>query len=274
MKVMWVLVLVGLSSGWAQEDSGKQACLRFLSKGEYAPRPALTSLEDAASQPGSGDPAQGELTELCVPATGPTRFTVAHDAEGAVVSYNAFDRALRLDPAVFADPARTRAALQARQRYSATELRRRARVFFKSRIPGKLERRWTRVESRLCCEQNPVWFQVRYLEYPPAGVLAVYPNQIVVGLNPETGEVVFYRASHVAAKLSEPPPVDAEAAAVAAEALVEGGRFDDAALGLSWGEAKPRPLWTLVGWTATRYVVVQVDGISGEARLLRDSPKE
>ena len=106
----------------------------------------------------------------------------------------------------------------------------------------------------------------------PEGALAVYPNQVVVGLDPESGEVVFYRASHVRERVTEAPAVDAEAATLAGEALCPGARFEAPRLTLAYVAGALRAEWSLLGADPTRRLLLHVDAETAEARVVLEQP--
>lgn len=273
MKAMhWtgLVLLTTCALARGDEAQGREACLRFLTKGEYAPRPTLTTLEEAQAHPGHGHPAQGELTELVGRA-----FTVAYDEHHAVVSYNAFDKAMRLeDSQLFNEPERARAEVARRTRFSERELQRRAKAFYASRIPGRERRLFERSDATLLCTFNPIWYQVTFSELATDGALAVYPNTITVGLNPETGEVVFYRATHVRARWTEATPVDADAAYAAARALDPALSWGEPVRSLAYVRDAVRPVWQVAGDDGKRIVILQVDAVSAEAGVVAVIPME
>ncbi|MEZ6187092.1 MAG: hypothetical protein R3F62_19040 [Planctomycetota bacterium] len=251
-------------------EAGRAACLRFLTQGEYAPRPELKTLDGLEAHPGSGHPAQGELVELCG-----NGFTVAYDAQQAIVSYNAFDRAFRLpDSSLFNEPERALAEIRKRTRFSDAELARRAKAFFLSRIPDRERRLFKRTDSALLSNFNPIWYEVSYVEIPTDGALAVYPNTITVGLNPETGEVVFYRATHVRARWTEATPVDADAAYAAARALAPELTWKEPQRRLAFVEGEVRPRWVVAGDDGKQIVVADVDAVGGGAKVVAVFPLE
>ncbi len=263
----WVVAAAGLvalgARGARGQDAGqgegpgldaaaaRAAAARFLTEGEDAPRPgmaaaALARLEAHAVV----DPVHGPAWELihrtrdgallCVVRVERTEGRVLYfcqpDAESVVAALDAEGRPR--------PPAEARAEAEARAHFTRAELEALARRHL-ARLVGDLAARPFRLVAAEA-ERGPGLLVDRFTfeEAPGPGVLACYPNPVVIDLSPETGEVVSLLRTDVRHALRAPPAVDAAAAERRARsALPAAGALQATTLRVVLDATGPRAIW-------------------------------
>lgn len=250
---------------------GRDVAWRFLAQGAGAPRPALTLRSFQAAEAYPRDlafpPHRGPLLELCWPPSehGRPRLVVGVARSGRVVSYTAFDQGFMVARQAPDGSPRPRGEIEeeiaARTRFQPAELEQRALRFLRHAYRDWDARRF-RIYRSEAWSTNPIVHQLAWEEEPGDGVLAVYPNRVLVGLNPETGEVVSYLATDVEDTVRAPPPISGARAEELARAEEPGAPVEERRLLLLLKQGKARAVW-LVELGGERPRAVIVDAQSG-----------
>lgn len=253
-------------------EQAREAAWRFLAEGRGAPRPALDRERFLAAEAYPRDlrfpPHRGPLLELCWPPSehGRPRLVVGVARSGQVVSFTDFEQGFvvaRWNPdGSTRSEEEVRAEIERRSRFGPEQLEERALRFLRHAYRDFSRRRFRRYRSEVW-RQNPIVHQLAWEEEPAEGVLAVYPNRILVGMNPETGQVVTYLATDVPDALRERPPVPAERAGELALRENQGASVDSQRLMLILKRGQARPVW-VVQLGGERPTLVLVDAQSGE----------
>lgn len=258
------------------EERARAAALAWLTEGPHAPRPDLDPerLERAPAERSRGMPAQGgEVVELFVhePVSGRLAFTIRITQAGTVVGYMASDRDLivpRWEGREARDPADVATEVEVRSFHDRAALEARARAFLVARYPGFADRSFPTAHHSFDHEQNPVSHYFLLQEEPADGVRAVYPNRVILQLNPETADLTLYIATDVRTAVREAPAVDEARARAIASAARGAAAVERARLTVIVQGGEARPVW-LCGFADAAPVLV--DAETGELRELRES---
>mgnify|MGYP001180488599 CR=1 FL=1 len=249
----------------------REVAWAFLSSGRGAPRPSLDREQFLAAEAYPRDlrfpPHRGPLVELCWPPSeyGRPRLVVAVSRAERVVSYTDFEQGFVVARWNADGSPRSEEEVQEeiarRSRYDAQQLEERALRFLRHAYRDFGKRRFRRYRSEVW-RSNPIVHQLAWEEEPAEGVLAVYPNRILVGMNPETGQVVTYLATDVEDALRRAPPIAADRAGDLALGQHPGATLETQRLMLILKGGQARPVW-LVQLGGERPLIVLVDAQSG-----------